>query len=358
MDNNNIGGMNPQQFSQNTPQTSQPHMGMSGIELQNMQQEAEQRRREQSRRNADFFGRLCIPTIIYALLYTIFLYENTGGILVTLFAIVTGVYSLYCMKILHIEAKPLTVWYSVMMILTGLSSGLTGNKIIQGFNFCWILVFLVFMLLHNFCNDRQWGLIKYIAAAFQAVFGAIGCIAEPFMDIADYMRNERMDSDNMGSESVVGDSANATAGERHVKKHRMLYVFIGIAIAFPLVVLIVVLLCSADAVFASVIKKIFADINFFTVSKVVFLFVFALFSSYCGIKYLSKKRISDAPVETPAFPAAIGITVAATISVVYVFFLFYTDCVSVRGTYAASKRLYLRQVRERRLFPAAFRVYT
>lgn len=322
MDNNNIGGMNPQQFSQNTPQTSQPHMGVSGIELQKMQQEAEQRRREQSRRNADFFGRLCIPTIIYALLYTIFLYENTGGILVTLFAIVTGVYSLYCMKILHIEAKPLTIWYSVMMILTGLSSGLTGNKIIQGFNFCWILVFLVFMLLHNFCNDRQWGLIKYITAAFQAVFGAIGCIAEPFMDIADYMRNERMDSDNMGSESVVGDSANATAGERHVKKHRMLYVFIGIAIAFPLVVLIVVLLCSADAVFASVIKKIFADINFFTVSKVVFLFVFALFSSYCGIKYLSKKRISDAPVETPAFPAAIGITVAATISVVYVFFCF------------------------------------
>lgn len=315
MDDNNIGGMNSQQFSQNTPQTSQPHMGMSGIELQKMQQEAEQRRREQSRRNADFFGRLCIPTIIYALLYTIFLYENTSGILVTLFAIVTGVYSLYCMQILHIEAKPLTIWYSVMMILTGLSSGLTGNKIIQGFNFCWILVFLVFMLLHNFCNDRQWGLIKYIAAAFQAVFGAIGCIAEPFMDIADYMRNERMDSDNMGSE-------NATAGERHVKKHRMLYVFIGIAIAFPLVVLIVVLLCSADVVFASVIKKIFADINFFTVSKVVFLFVFALFSSYCGIKYLSKKRISDAPVETPAFPAAIGITVAATISVVYVFFCF------------------------------------
>ena len=315
MDNNNIGGMNLQQFSQNTPQTSQPHMGMSGIEVQKMQQDA------------DFFGRLCIPTIIYALLYTIFLYENTSGILVTLFAIVTGVYSLYCMQILHIEAKPLTIWYSVMMILTGLSSGLTGNKIIQGFNFCWILVFLVFMLLHNFCNDRQWGLIKYIAAAFQAVFGAIGCIAEPFMDIADYMRNERMDSDNMGSDnmgsdSMVGDSANATAGEGHMKKHRMLYVFIGIAIAFPLVVLIVVLLCSADVVFASVIKKIFADINFFTVSKVVFLFVFALFSSYCGIKYLSKKRISDAPVETPAFPAAIGITVAATISVVYVFFCF------------------------------------
>ena len=63
MDNNNIGGMNPQQFSQNTPQTSQPHMGVSGIELQKMQQEAEQRRREQSRRNADFFGRLDTGTM-------------------------------------------------------------------------------------------------------------------------------------------------------------------------------------------------------------------------------------------------------------------------------------------------------
>lgn len=117
-----------------------------------------------------------------------------------------------------------------------------------------------------------------------------------------------------------------------MKKHRMLYVFIGIAIAFPLVVLIVVLLCSADAVFASVIKKIFADINFFTVSKVVFLFVFALFSSYCGIKYLSKKRISDAPVETPAFPAAIGITVAATISVVLCYFsVLYRLCICFGG---------------------------
>lgn len=48
MDNNNIGGMNPQQFSQNTPQTSQPHMGVSGIELQKMQQEAEQRRRDKA----------------------------------------------------------------------------------------------------------------------------------------------------------------------------------------------------------------------------------------------------------------------------------------------------------------------
>ena len=79
--NNNIGSMNPQQFSQNTPQNTQMNMGMSGIELQKMHQEAEQRRREQRTRNADFFGRLCIPTIIYALLYTIFLYENTGCIL-------------------------------------------------------------------------------------------------------------------------------------------------------------------------------------------------------------------------------------------------------------------------------------
>ena len=45
--NNNIGSMNPQQFSQNTPQNTpqnmpqntQMNMGMSGIELQKMQQE-------------------------------------------------------------------------------------------------------------------------------------------------------------------------------------------------------------------------------------------------------------------------------------------------------------------------------
>ena len=92
-------------------------------------------------------------------------------------------------------------------------------------------------------------------------------------------------------------------------------------------------------------------------SKVVFLFVFALFSSYCGIKYLSKKRISDAPVETPAFPAAIGITVAATISVVYVFFCFI-QIVYLFGDLCSFQAAIPTPVRERRLFPAAFCVYT
>lgn len=114
------------------------------------------------------------------------------------------------------------------------------------------------------------GLIKHIAAAFRAVFGAIGCIAEPFMDIADYMRNERMDSDHMGSDSMVGDSANATAGERHVKTQNALCVYRNSnCLSSGCADSGVAVLCGCG--FASVIKKIFADINFFTVSKVVFL---------------------------------------------------------------------------------------
>lgn len=310
MDNNqNMGGMQPppqmqqsiQQQQIQQARVQQPQVQQSQIQhqqdVQRMKQANEQRKAAQMQYNADFFGKMCIPTLGYALVYTFCLYANTGGILVTGFAIATVIYALYCHKAFGVRVKHMTVWYSAMIILTALSSGLTDNIVIHTFNILWMFIFLVFMLLHNFYNDKSWGLMKYIAAACQAVFGSLACIYEPFVDISDYTKNS----------SKKG-------------KHRILYVLIGAAIALPLLVIITVLLCRADLVFAAVIKKLFADINFFTISAIVLLFFFALFSAYCGIKYLCKRNISDENYKSPEFPAAIAITISAVISVVYVFF--------------------------------------
>ncbi|WP_455719126.1 DUF4153 domain-containing protein [Agathobacter sp.] len=306
MDNNqNMGGMQPplqmQQQQVQQARAQQPQMQQLQMQhqqdAQRMKQANEQRKAAQMQYNADFFGKMCIPTLVYALIYTFCLYANAGGILVTVFALATVVYALYCHKAMGIKVKPMTIWYSAMIILTALSSGLTDNIVIHTFNILWMFIFLVFMLLHNFCNDKNWGLMKYIAAACQAVFGGLACIYEPFVDISDYTR----------SSSKRG-------------KNRILYVLIGVAIALPLLIIVTVLLCRADMVFAAVIKKLFADINFFTLSAIVLLFFFALFSAYCGIKYLCKRNISDDNFKSPDFPAAIAITISAVISVVYVFF--------------------------------------
>lgn len=247
--------------------------------------------------NVYFFKKMCIPTIIYALLYTFFLYNNAGGILISILALVTVLYSLYCIKTVGGVIKPMTIWYCAMLILTGLSSGCTGNNVIQIFNFIWIFIFLVFMLVHSIFNDKNWGFMKHMFSAGEAVIGSIACIYEPVVDTMDYVRNEKGN-----------------------KKHGVFYILLGAAIATPLLVMLIILLCYADAVFASVFGKLFDDINFFTVCQTVMLFVFALFSSYCGIKFLSKHSIDEKNFKSPDFPAVIAITVSALISVIYVFF--------------------------------------
>lgn len=247
--------------------------------------------------NVWFFRKMCVPTIIYALLYTFFLYKNLGGILISMLALATVIYSLYCIKTVGGVIKPMTIWYCAMLILTGISSGCTGNIAIQIFNLVWIFIFLVFMFVHSILDDQSWGLFKHLVSAGEAVIGSIACIYEPFIDTMDYVRNEK------GS-----------------KKHGVLYIFLGAAIAIPLLGMLIVLLCCADAVFASVFEKLFADINFFTICGAVLLFVFALFSSYCGIKFLGRRSIDEKNFRSPDFPAAIAITVSALISVIYVFF--------------------------------------
>ena len=247
------------------------------------------------------FGELFFPTLIYALLYAFCIYDNFSGILMAVFALATIVYCRQVEKIQNISAKKESIFYEAVMLLLGISSGITGNDIIIFFNTLGIFLMVVVRLLHNYYDDSKWQLGKYLSAIGWAIAGAIASITDLFSDASAYVKAEG---------SSEGNSKN---------RKNLIGVVIGIGIAIPLLAIIIWLLFSADIVFASVLKNIF-HLNVKTLFGVLCTFIFGFFSAYCGIRYIAKHEIKEEVKDYKRFAAVVAITVLTLIAVVYLLF--------------------------------------
>ena len=102
------------------------------------------------------------------------------------------------------------------------------------------------------------------------------------------------------------------------------YVFIGIIISIPLLFIILMLLCSADAVFGNMISRlIFFNIDFEDhFWGISFSFLFAFFASYSILSRLSLHDIKEEVPDKRILEPVIGITFTGIISVIYLIFCF------------------------------------
>ena len=250
---------------------------------------------QQKAERAALFSKMIGPTLIYAILFTFCIYKNFAGITVPLLALATVIYSFYCLKVYNLKVKRGSYIYGAVIVLLGVSSCTTGSIPIITFNAIGMILMLLCMLLHNFYNDNLWNLAKYIGAIFMSFFGAISVIASPFSDLSNYEKHK-------------------------TNKSKGIYVVIGIAIAFPLLIIIISLLYFADAVFADVIHTILGNISLGNIIGITFTFVFAFLSAYCGIRYLGKHKINEEVKDYRHFHALIAITVLSLIAIVYLLF--------------------------------------
>ena len=137
-----------------------------------------------------------------------------------------------------------------------------------------------------------------VSAVVTAVFGAIGCLAEPFSDFSCFRKLR--------------------------PKHQMtktVYALIGVICAVPILGIVIALLYQADAVFAHSLSGMFSfDVPVSRVAGIVFTFAYALLAAYCGIRYLGKGTISAKSRELRKLEPMIANTILVLISVVYVLF--------------------------------------
>lgn len=243
-----------------------------------------------------FFSLLFIPSLLYALVFAFCTYDNVKGILLALVAVATVIYCRYAEKKEGITPKRDKFWYEFLLVLLGISCGLTDNDWIIFFNIAGMCVTLFAMLLHDFYDDRDWTIPKYVAQFFTMAEGIIGGVFAFFYDIAASRREGR------SSENKTG-----------------LYVLLGLLIAAPLVVFIIMLLSSADHVFYLMIRRVFR-FSFSACVVILFLFAIGFFASYACLRAFLNRPKEVQLKEVKGFNPVIAITVLSVISVIYLVF--------------------------------------
>lgn len=243
--------------------------------------------------------------IAYALFYIFCLYKNGSGITFPVWAAGTCFFAVFMMKRTDIEIKKGSIFYIAAICLLGVSTCLTGDTRIISMN-KWLIFFLMLMLLlTNFYDVSKWNPAKYIANMFCTLFISLGCIHRPFSDRVIY------------KQQIEGKE------EKH-KKHIAKYVFIGLGIGVPIVAIILVLLAKADEIFAEQLRKIIEDISFWGIisdlTKISIIGFNIFMVAYMWFSWLGKREYSEVREKKGGWEPLIGITITASLLLVYVIF--------------------------------------
>lgn len=244
--------------------------------------------------NFQIFG---IATILYACLYTFCMYKNSSGITYPLFIAGSIGFIHFCLKKLEMKWKKESRFYIVSMILLSISTFCTDDYRIIFFNKTGVFLLTICMLLGLVYDTKKWNLIKYFCSIFQTIIMAIGEVGKPFSDAIWFCKN-KLDK----------------------KNSKYLYALIGAGIAIPIVIVIFVLLSSADAVFRDFGNRIFSRMDTGDVFGILWMFATFFLASYCVLVYLSKKTLKEDVEDTRKWEPLLAIPVASILSLMYIVF--------------------------------------
>ncbi|MBQ2532394.1 MAG: hypothetical protein II545_02000, partial [Lachnospiraceae bacterium] len=174
-----------------------PMVALSAADV-TAQMEAEEKRR------ADRFGVLILPTVVYAVAFTFCIYDNFGGILQAVLALATVIYCRFVEKRLGIATKAGSVVLEVMMVLLGISTGTTGNGVIQDYNLLGLFLLTLVRLLHNAYSDEKWDLGKYLGSMLSTIGSALEHIFAPVVDAMAFSKEEKSEKTKTLAAVVVG----------------------------------------------------------------------------------------------------------------------------------------------------------
>lgn len=253
--------------------------------------------KEKRIRHFQFFG---MGSFLYALFYTFCLYHNASGITYPFFVGGTLFFFFLSLKKSGISAKKDSVFYVVSLMLLGISTACTDASNIIILNKIGIFVLSFVLMLHNFYSDDSWNLSTYILRICRLLLGSVNIIGRPFSDLHLYL-NKRKET---------GPAKNS----------KVKYILLGLVISVPLLFFVILLLCSADVVFSSVMSSVFdIDIpaNLFGIG---FSVLFAFFASYCIITYLGKRNMKENVPDKRTGEPVLAITVTSVLSVIYLIF--------------------------------------
>lgn len=252
---------------------------------------------EETRRMRNGFGFFGPATFAYAVLYAFCMFHNGAGITFPFFIAGSLLYLCFSLNKLGISLKKGSIFYMVSMMLLAVSTFCTDDARIISFNKTGIFLLMMSLLLKQFFDTSKWELGKYLLAICQLVFGCFGEIGKPFSDMAAYFKSSK---------------------NKHGKK--IWYAVLGVVIAIPIFLVVLLLLSSADAVFRDMTNRVFDNINFGNICNVIFRIAFIYFASYMLTSFLCKRIISEDVKDKRKGEPIIAITITGMLSFLYLIF--------------------------------------
>lgn len=248
-------------------------------------------------------SRLAVYSGIYAILYSLFLYQNLKSITFTLFTITTLVYIRLVTKEFNLNWKKDTNFIAVAATLISISHPLTDKGFIHFFNFVFVFILLIYIALHQFVFDSNWTFLQTFGNIFLTVANAIANFFSPFRDLAEYRSTKEYNS------------------EETDKKIPWAVIIITVVVTLPVLAVITAMLSGADAVFNKLLNNIFdwivpdfSWIKVVALSALVFMFTYGLF------KYLLRFSISAEGKTYKQYSPVAAITAGIMFDFVYVIF--------------------------------------
>lgn len=262
-----------------------------------MQSRTQPRETEETKKLKENFGFFGLASFLYAVFYTFCMFRNGSGVTYPFF--VAGSLLLMCLSLskLEITLKKGSSFYMVSMMLLGISTFMTDDQRIIAFNKLGIFLLIISLLLKQFFDTSQWKLGKYLGSIVQLLFMSIGEIARPVEDGVRYQKSK-----NGKKNKKVG------------------FVLIGLMISVPLLLVVLALLASADAVFYEIIVKVLGEINLYNVGNITLRIGFMYFFAYMLTSYLCKKQIKEEVKDHRTGEPVIAITVTTLLTLVYLMF--------------------------------------
>lgn len=253
---------------------------------------------ETNEQRTELFRTLFLPSILYAAVYVFLLYKNYGSITMPFFVLATLAYCYYCVKKLHILTLKKMIPYASGMLLLGISTCCTDSLPLQIFNFVGILLLLFCLLLTQFCDVRNWTMVKYASALGNTIVGIIDTIKDFFKDMTAFFK-----------------------ARKNTNHSKIGYVLLGILISIPFLIFVIALFCTADIVFQKVVLNIFDfDFVFGDLFRMIFLFAVVLLVFYSLLRFLNQRKISSDIPDLRRFEPILANTILSLVSVVYLLF--------------------------------------
>lgn len=251
---------------------------------------------------------LALYSLVYAIAYTFCLYKNLHGITFPLFVIATFFYGQIVFKELAVESRKSNYLYMGCALLISMSQITTANSFIHIYNVLFVFGLIFCFFMHQFSNDTNWSLPRYLYNIWLTFWGAFTNIFSPFRDYHIYKEEK----------ASKNDADNSEKQNLPYKK-----ILLTVIVTLPAVLIILTLLASADAVFKNLtlnlLKFNWPDIDFF---GVIFLSAFIFLMSYGLITFLQKRPFDKVTSEREKekADAVIASTVGIMFDLIYIVF--------------------------------------